>query len=205
MVNELLIAHRGGDIVNKQKQQFEQLSILPVIRLRCFCIADPGKLLWCSGSVHCLGAWSWSQGSSTPSGPASPMSGLQGRPGEQVTLEKISQGLHRVEVGRGRSVSAGPIASVSTGRRYKDTPIKILICKSETLSHTSVTSSVCFPLQEETGTCSPAQTDVTGFCSGVARIVQSHRLKRLELFISNTRNTSNEVMSSQTPSKKSRL
>lgn len=94
-----------------------------MIRLRCFCKADPGKLLWCSGSVHCLGAWSWSQGSSTPSGPASPMSGLQGRPGEQVTL-MISQGLHRVEVGRGRSVSAGPLASVSTGRRYEDTPIK---------------------------------------------------------------------------------
>lgn len=51
------------------------------------------------------------------------MSGLQGRPGEQVTL-MISQGLHRVEVGRGRSVSAGPLASVSTERRYKDTPIK---------------------------------------------------------------------------------
>lgn len=129
------------------------------------------------------------------------MSGLQGRPGEQVTLEKISQGLHRVEVDRGRSA----IASVSPGRRYEDTPIKIRICKSETLSHTSVTSSVCFPPQEETGTCSPAQTDVTGFCSGVARIVQSHRFKRLGLFISNTRNTSTEVMSSQTPSKKSRL
>jgi len=84
-----------------------------VIRLRCFCIADHGKLLWCSGSVHCLGAWSWSQGSSTPSCPASPMSGLQGQPGEQVTLEKISQGLHRVEVGRGQSVSVDPIASVS--------------------------------------------------------------------------------------------
>lgn len=205
MANELLIAHRG-DIVNKQKQ-FEQLTILPVIRLRCFCIADPGKLLWCSGSVHCLGAWSWSQGSSTPSGPASPMSGLQGRPGEQVTLEKISQGLHRVEVGRGRSVSAGPIASVSTGCRYEDTPIKILICKSETLSHTSVTSSVSVFLSKkrQAPALTPAQTDVTGFCSGVARIDQSHRLTRLELFISNTRNTSTEVMSSQAPSKKSRL